>query len=133
MTLHGNLVHVGHGETVFREAPDYVDPTIVLPKAPQRPEKRRQVLSEMRVALRALYEPDGTPRPVYRKTEILKARPDQCRYIAPQETSVCCGKKVTNPGSSWCEVHRTIVFSRRQPACGNAVDYGHKPHFFSKA
>ncbi len=127
-----NLVHLGHGETAVLESPDFIDPTITVPKAPQRPNKTRRVLSEMRVALRALYAPDGSVRPSYRKTALLDARLDQCRYIPPEETSLCCGKKVTNPGSSWCEVHHAIVFSRRQSACAQTVDYGHKSQMFSK-
>lgn len=131
MTL--NLVHLGHGETALLESSDFIDPTITVPKAPQRPNKARQITSERMELLRALLDSEASLRPSYRKTSILRARHDQCRYIGHQETTVCCGKKVTNPGSSWCEVHHEIVFSRRQRACGNAVDYGHKPHFFSKA
>lgn len=131
MTL--NLVHLGHGETALLESPDFIDPTVTLPKAPQRANKRRLIGSERMELLRAVLGEEASIARSYRKTPILHARHDQCRYIAPQETSVCCGKKVTNLGSSWCEVHRKIVFSRRQPACGNTVDYRHKPHFFSKA
>lgn len=126
-----NLVHLGHGETALLESPDYVDPTIVLPKAPQRANKRRLIASERMELLRAVLDAEASVERSYRKTTLLRARRDQCRYISPKETSVCCGKKVANPGSSWCEEHHRIVFSRRHSNCGNTVDYGHKSQIFS--
>lgn len=126
-----NLIHLGHGETAVLESSDFLDPTIVLPKAPQRANKRRLIGSERMELLRAVLGEEASVARSYRKTPILRARHDQCRYIAPQETSLCCGKKVTNPGSSWCELHHAIVFSRRRSVCGNTVDYGHKSQIFS--
>lgn len=104
-----NLVHLGHGDTAVMEHPDFIDPTVTVPKAPQRPNRGRQVLSEMRVALRALYEPETPVVPSYRKTTLLNARRDQCRFMAGDDGK-CCGHKVAGPGSSWCPDHHRRVF-----------------------
>lgn len=125
------LVHLGHGEIAIHESPDFVDPSISLPKAPQRPNKTRQIASERLDLLREVLKTEGSERPRFRPVTLLKARPEQCRYISPEETSVCCGKKVTNRGSSWCEVHQNIVFVSRHLPCGNPVDSGHKTRIFS--
>lgn len=128
-----SLVHLGHGETALLESPDFIDPTIALPKARQHTAQRAKERYDRIEALRYALAQEASQRRSYGPVSLLEAMGDQCRYIGHQETTLCCGKKVTNPGSSWCEVHHAIVFSRRQTSCGNTVDYGHKPHFFSKA
>lgn len=118
-----NLVHLGHGETALLESPDFIDPTVTLPKRAPSPQKRaKERWDRIEAEIYALAQ-EASQRRSYGPVSLLKARHDQCRYIEGDSAGAkCCGKKVSNPGSSWCQVHHEIVFRGRPSLCGKPVN-----------
>ncbi len=119
------MIHLGHGQTTILEHPDFIDPTITVPKAPQHPVQRARQRYDRREAEEYAQTVKASQRRSYGLVSLVKARADQCKFIAGDDP-ICCGKKVTHRGSSWCEVHHGIVFSQRRQLSTHSANFAHK-------